>query len=215
MRKSSLILAGMIGFSSWAFATEPEVIQLPENFDAWNLNFKYLLEKLGKPANFFAVPKQAPSPLKEAFKAPAKAAEAKEYFAVAQKYHAGYQFVYEGGDFFAYPIDVTVDGDRVTISRLFNLAAQSTEWSIGVDIDVVGTYDATAGTITIPTPSDFSNGTVAGTIGDDYTEILVSGEVTTDGKMAPADELIFNVVGDFEAITTDMDFGIMNVMGGS
>ena len=143
MRKSSLILAGMIGFSSWAFATEPEVIQLPENFDAWNLNFKYPLEKLGKPANFFAVPKQAPSPLKEAFKAPAKAAEAKEYFAVAQKYHAGYQFVYEGGDFFAYPIDVTVDGDRVTISRLFNLAAQSTEWSIGVDIDVVGTYDAT------------------------------------------------------------------------
>lgn len=215
MRKSSLILAGMIGFSSWAFATEPEVIQLPENFDAWNLNFKYPLEKLGKPANFFAVPKQAPSPLKEAFKAPAKAAEAKEYFAVAQKYHAGYQFVYEGGDFFAYPIDVTVDGDRVTISRLFNLAAQSTEWSIGVDIDVVGTYDATAGTITIPTPSDFSNGTVAGTIGDDYTEILVSGEVTTDGKMSPANELVLKVVGDFEAITTDMDFGIMNVMGGS
>lgn len=215
MRKSSLIIAGMIGFSSWAFATEPEVIQLPENFDAWNLNFKYPLEKLEKPANFFAVPSQAPSPLKEAFKVPAKAAEAKEYFAVAQKYHAGYQFVYEGGDFFTYPIDVTVDGDRVTISRLFNLAAQSTEWAIGVDIDVVGTYDAAAGTITIPTPSDFNNGTVAGTIGDYYTEILVSGEVTTDGKMAPADELVFNVVGDFEAITTDMDFGIMNVMGGS
>ncbi|MDE6559936.1 MAG: choice-of-anchor J domain-containing protein [Muribaculaceae bacterium] len=211
MKKSTLILSGLIGISSLALATVPEIIDLPANFDAWNLNFKLPLEKLRAPEN--ATPAVAPAAKPTKMRVIKKAdAETKEYCVAAQKYHKSYQFVYEGGDIVTYNIGVKVDGDKVTISNLFNLEAQSTEWSVGVDYDVVGTYDATAGTITIPTLSNFEEATIAGTIGTYYTEVLACGTVTEDGKMAPADELVFNVVGDFEAITTDTSFGIMNYM---
>lgn len=209
MKKSTLILSGLIGISSLALATVPEIIDLPANFDAWNLNFKLPLEKLRTPEN--ATPAMAPATKPAKMRVISKAAtETTEYCVAAQKYHKSYQFVYEGGDIVTYNIGVKVDGDKVTISNLFNLEAQSTEWSVGVDYDIVGTYDATAGTITIPTLSNFEQATLAGTIGTYYTEVLACGIVTEDGKMAPADELVFNVVGDFEAITTDTSFGIMN-----
>ena len=209
MRKSTVILAGLIGFSSWVFATEPDVIQLPANFDAWNLNFKFPLEKLPVPEN--PTPAVGPSAKPDKMQAIHKeGAQATEYFVAAQKYHKSYSFCYEGGDIVTYPIDIRVVGDKVIISRLFNLEAQSTEWSKGVDYDITGTYDAVAGTITIPTSTNFSNATLAGTIGDYYTEVLAAGVVTEDGKLAPADELIFSVIGNFEAITTDTSFGILN-----
>lgn len=209
MKKSTLILSGLIGISSLALATVPEIIDLPANFDAWNLNFKLPLEKLRTPEN--ATPALAPAAKPTKMRVIKKAdADAKKFFVAAQTYHKDYVFNYDGGNIVTYNIGVKVDGDKVTISNLFNLEAQSTEWSVGVDYDVVGTYDATAGTITIPTSSNFDDATIAGTIGTYYTEVLACGTVTEDGKMAPADELVFKVVGDFEAITTDTSFGIMN-----
>lgn len=209
MRKSTFLITGLIGFSSLALAVVPEVIDLPANFDAWNLNFKLPLEKLRVPEN--ATPAIAPAAKPSKIRTIRKeGTDAKEYFVAAQKYHKSYQFVYEGGDITTYPIDIKVDGDKVTFSKLFNLEAQSTEWSVGVDYDIVGTYDAAAGTITIPTSTNFEQATIAGTIGGYYTEVLAAGTVTPDNKMAPVDELVFNVIGDFEAITTDTSFGIMN-----
>lgn len=209
MRKSTILLASLAGFSSLALAVVPEVIDLPANFDAWNLNFKLPLEKLRAPENVTPTEPRAakPSKMRVIHK---EGADAKEYFVAAQKYHKDYQFVYEGGDITTYPIDIKVDGDKVTFSKLFNLEAQSTEWSVGVDYDIVGTYDAAAGTITIPTSTNFEQATIAGTIGDYYSEVLAAGTVTPDSKMAPVDELVFNVIGDFEAITTNTSFGIMN-----
>lgn len=209
MRKSTFFLAGVIGLSAWAIPTEPDVIELPATFDAWNLNFKLPLEKLPAPEASAAAPARAarPSHMRTIRK---EDSAAKEYFVAAQKYHKSYVFSYEGGDITTYPIDIRVDGDKVIISRLFNLEAQSTEWSVGVDYDITGTYDATSNTITIPTSSNFDNATVAGTIGTYYTEVLVAGTVTEDGKLAPQDQLVFQVIGDFEAITTDTSFGIMN-----
>lgn len=207
MRKSTILLAGLIGFSSWALAMEADIIELPANFDAWNLNFKMPLDKMeaqesAAPAKGVEKPALMKSIRKEA--------SAKEFFVAAQTYHSSYVFHYDGGDIKTYNIGIAVDGDKVTISNFFNLEAQSTEWSVGVDYDVVGTYDADAKTITIPTPTNFDNATIAGTVGDYYTEVLACGTVTEDGKMAPADELVLNVIGDFEAIESDMSFGIMN-----
>lgn len=135
------------------------------------------------------------------------------YTAVGQKYHEGYTFVYEGGDIVNYQIDIKVEGDKATISNLFNLAAQSTEWSIGEDYDVVGTYDADAKTITIPTVADVNNGTQVGNIGGYITGVLLCGEVNEQGQMASDSELVFNVIGDMEAITTDQSFGMANYYG--
>ena len=209
MRKSTILLSGLVGISSLALATVPDVIELPANFDAWNLNFKLPLEKL--PIRENTTPAVAPAAKPSKMRIMSKAdAQEKEYFVAAQKYHKGYSFTYEGGDIATYSIGVKIDGDKATISNLFNLEAQSTEWAIGVDYDIVGTYDAAAGTITIPTSSNFEYATIAGTIGTYYTEVLASGTVSEDGKMTPADELVFKVVGDFEAITTDESFGIMN-----
>jgi len=209
MRKSTLIIAGLIGLSSSLLATEPDVFEIPANFGAWNLNFKLPLEKLPVPEN--PTPAKAPVAKPGEMRAICMAAgETKEFFVAAQTYHKNYVFQYEGGAIATYPIDITVDGDKVTISRLFNLEAQSTEYSKGVDYDITGTYDSSAGTITIPTSTNFENATIVGTIGDYFTEVLVAGVVSEDGKLAPQNELVFNVIGDFEAITTDTSFGIMN-----
>lgn len=208
MRKSTILLVGLVGFSSWALAMETDIIELPANFDAWNLNFKMPLDKLKAPEN--ATPAVRPQSKPGLMRNVRKEAAAKQYTVAAQTYHSSYVFNYEGGDVKTYSIGIAVDGDQVTISNFFNLEAQSTEWAVGVDYDVVGTYDATAKTITIPTSTNFDNATVAGTIGTYYTEVLACGEVTEDGKLAPADELVFNVIGDFEAIETDMSFGIIN-----
>ncbi len=209
MRKSTLLLSALIGCSTWAIASEPSVIEIPANFDAWNLNFQFPLEKLPLPENKVPSRKQSLIPGRlNTFRKDATGVT--EYFAVAQKFHRSYTFMYDGGDIITYPIDIKVDGDQVTISKLFNLEAQSTDWSKGVDYDVTGTYDASTGTITIPTPSNFNNATIAGLIGDYYTEVLVAGTVTEDGKLVPKDNLVLKVTGDFEAISTDDHFGIMN-----
>ncbi len=145
MRKSTFLLTGLIGFSSLSLAVVHEVIELPANFHAWNLNFKLPLEKLRAPENATPAiaPAAKPSKMRTILK---EGTDTKEYFVAAQKYHKSYTFCYEGGDIVTYPIDIKVDGDQVTISKLFNLEAQSTVWSVGVDYTITGTYDAATST---------------------------------------------------------------------
>lgn len=205
MEKTLLPALGIALLAASATAATPAQPQLPENFDAWNLNFR--------PPE--ASKSTAETPVRVAKKSRLANREASEgdptsLTVAAQTYHKDYRFNYNGGTVTTYSITVSRNGDKVTIGNLFNLEAQSTDWSKGVDYDITGTYDETAGTITIPTLQDFENATLAGTIGTYYTCVLVSGTVTTDGKMTPADELVLNVTGDFEEITATQDFGIMN-----
>lgn len=130
-----------------------------------------------------------------------------QYFAVAQSYYANYSFHYEGGDVKTYNVGVAVDGTKVTFSKLFNLYDPAS-LSVSKDSDVVGTYDATNKTITIPTSSVFSQATVAGTIYNYYVGVLLAGTVDKDGKLTPEDNLVFHVDGDFERIYTNQSFGI-------
>lgn len=211
MRKSYLILSGLAAASTLAFATTPEVMELPLNFDPMNLNFSFPIEKL----NTDGKAKRAETPAQPAKKGMMKQirkADAKQYemFVAAQTYQKDYAFNYDGGDVTTYDITVTVDGNTATISNFFNLEAQSTDWSKGVDYDVTGVYDPDAKTITIPVSDNIDNATICGTIGDYYTEILMAGTVNEDNKMTNTRDLVLNVVGDFEALTTDMDFGIMH-----
>lgn len=209
MKQSYFLLGGALALAATVAAASGQM-KLPENFDLWNLNFKFPLEQMETPATKI----QAKAPVRQGLRplnAPAKeAAEATEYFVVGQTFHKDYVFTYDGGAFTTYNIGIARDGDKVTISNLFNLEAQSTEWSVGVDYDVVGTYDEATKTITIPASSNFDNATICGTIGDYYTEVLLAGTVNEDGQMAPAENLVLNVEGDFEAISTEMNFAIAN-----
>ncbi len=204
MEKTLLSALGLALLAASATAATPTQPQLPENFNAWNLNFR---------------PPQVPQTTAEAADRIVKSRlknraevedEPTSLTVAAQTYHKDYVFNYNGGSITTYTITLSRDGDKVTIGKLFNLEAQSTDWNKGVDYNITGTYDKAAGTITIPTLQEFDKATLAGAIGTYYTCVLVSGTVTTDGKMVPADELVFNVTGDFEEITTTQAFGIMN-----
>lgn len=133
-----------------------------------------------------------------------------EMYVVAQTFHKNYKFTYTDGDFTTYNINVKREGDQVTISHLFNLDAKATEWQPIQDMDVVGRYDAAANTITIPVSSVLSNATIAGKWDPYYYYVLTAGTVTEAGKMVPDDNLVFNVVGDFEALTTNQHFGVVS-----
>lgn len=192
------------------YAEVPADFRLPQGYDPFNLNYSFSPEQLK--ALQGEAPAAAPQTMKHGRMTEIKreGAETPQYFVAAQTYHKDYVFNYEGGAVTTYDIGVKVDGDKVTISNFFNLEAQSTEWMQGEDWDVEGVYDAEAHTVTIPALQDYESSTKCGKIGDTYICILAAGEVNAQGQMAPADELVFNVVGDFEALTTDMDFGIMN-----
>lgn len=209
MKKISLLLCGIMGMTLTANAQTEATYELPAGFDAWNLNYKIPLEKLTPPANKTQAP--APRVKKNTLKnVEGEAAEATQYFVAGQTFHKNYAFNYDGGAVNTYNIGIKRDGNKVIISNLFNLEAQSTDWSKGVDYDVEGTYDEAAKTITIPASSNFENATLCGTIGTYYTAVLAAGTVSSDGKMAADDQLVFNVVGDFEALTTDQNFACIN-----
>jgi len=129
------------------------------------------------------------------------------YFTVAQSYYKNYAFTYAGGEILTYNIGVAVDGTKVTFTNLFNMYDPNS-WSVSVDYPIEGVYDANNKTITFKTSTNFENATVAGKIYDYYVGVLVSGTVSEDGKLSPADELVFNVEGDFERIYTNQSFGI-------
>ena len=132
-------------------------------------------------------------------------------FVVAQSFYKDtYYFHPEGGDVKTYNLRFKREGDKVTFYNLFNLAANSSEWSVEADNAVVGAYDTTTGTITIPTDTLFSNATIAGTSDNGFYNLaLFSGTMQTDGSMKPDMKLVLNVTDDFRTITTTQNFGLM------
>lgn len=212
MRKPILLLgiAGCLSLTSAVAATTPSVSPVS---NPWVIGQdtrienplcpQAMTEKSDANSNaFFSAKRNTP------FKA---AEEGDEYFAAAQSYKKGWIFVYTGGDIVSYPMSVKVDGDKVTINGLFNFAAQSTEWAAAEDFDFEGTYDKEAGTITVSTIPEFDKGTIVGTTqGGYYQEMLIAGEVDEYGQIETVDELVFNVIGDLEALYTDTSFGVMN-----
>ncbi|MGN0236901.1 MAG: choice-of-anchor J domain-containing protein [Lepagella sp.] len=208
MKKTGLLLMGLfLTATAWS-ATPSEAYPLPKNFDPWNLNYQIPLEKLETPQSKATAPK--PRVRVNTLISREEEAETQEFFAVGQKFHKNYAFNFEGGEITTYNIGVKINGTQAVISNFFNLEAQSTSWSQGVDYDVEGVYDAEAHTITIPTSDVFSEATIAGTIGSYYTCVVLAGEVTSDGKLIPADELVFNVNEDLTVMTTGQNFGIYN-----
>lgn len=199
---------GMAIAGTAVYAEAPSDFRLPQGYDPYNLNYSFTPEQYRALAGeaSVAAPKAGKRGLMREIKR--EGSETPQYFVAAQTFHKDYLFNYEGGAVTTYDIGLKVEGDKVTISNFFNLAAQSTEWVVGVDYDVTGTYDAEAHTITIPTlTADLESATICGLVGESPA-VLMSGVVNADGQLAPAEELVFNVVGDFESITTEMNFGI-------
>lgn len=210
MKKSTFLLLTLAG--CMATATANERVERPSNPNPWNIGEISLIEnplcpELASKGNDLS------KNLFQTRQTPFMASgEDNEFFVAAQKYSKGWVFAYEGGDIVSYPMTVDVDGDKVTIHGLFNLAAQSTDWAKAEDYDVEGVYDKEAGTITIATIPDQEEGTIVGyTQGGYYLEMLVAGTVDEYGSFDTVDELVFDVIGDFEALTTKTSFGIMNI----
>ena len=135
-------------------------------------------------------------------------AEPTQYFAVAQSFHTGYTFNYNGGDVFTYNIGIAREGTKVTITNLFDMEAQSAgSWSVSKDLPVEGVYDEEAKTITIP------SGTVCGDYGGYYDAILNGGTVSENGQLTPSAEIVFDVEGDMEAITAREPFAAQYTYG--
>lgn len=211
MRKSILLL----GIASLTMASAyGHRIAVPANdFNPWSVDRNSRIENPLYPQTIA----ERNTPTEKSFFAkkqnvPFKAGEADgKYFVAAQRYYEGYSFVYEGGDISTYYMTVDVDGENVTIKGLFNMVAQSTEWNVCEDYEIVGKYNKEESTLTIPTKPNFDEGTIVGSAyGGYYQELLIAGTVTESREIETVDDLVFNVIGDFEALTTDTDFGIMN-----
>lgn len=131
------------------------------------------------------------------------------YFAVAQSFHNGYTFNYEGGDIFTYNVGLALDGTKATFTNLFNmLAASADSYYQSYDYPVDGVYDADAKTITIATGT---TGVACGNyMGGYYTAMLLAGTVNETGTLTPAEELVFDVTvnedGTIATITSRTSF---------
>ncbi|MBE6314497.1 MAG: choice-of-anchor D domain-containing protein [Bacteroidales bacterium] len=137
-----------------------------------------------------------------------EAAETKTYFAIQQSMYSGYSFAYLSGDVLTWNVDITIDGTTATISNLFNLDDPTNEYDTTTEDDIIGTYDATAGTITIATPSEFENATIVGKFYGTYPAVMFAGEVDSSGTLSRVDtELVLKVNEDLSMITTDQHFG--------
>ncbi|MDE6668176.1 MAG: choice-of-anchor J domain-containing protein [Muribaculaceae bacterium] len=206
MRKTSLLLASLVSLTGLGAASSSSGFQIPSDFDPMNLNYKHTVEKYME-MNNLVQPRQSFS-YKVSSNASSSDGQTIEMFVATQSFHKGYTFVYTGGDVEGYPITLHLDGDKVTISNFLNIAAHSSDAVQGSDEDIIGTYDATNNTITIPTPNS-ADGTVVGYWGA-FKNILISGTVTETGVLEPTDELVLNVLGDFNGLTTDQNFGGVN-----
>lgn len=142
-----------------------------------------------------------------------EAAETKTYFAIQQSMYSGYSFAYLSGDVLTWNVDVTIDGTTATISNLFNLDDPTNEYDTTTEADLVGTYDAEAKTITIPTPTEFENATIAGMFYGTYPAVLSSGTVDSSGTLTPTTELVFTVNDDLSMISTEQDYGVAMYAG--
>lgn len=125
-----------------------------------------------------------------------------QYFSAVRSYYEGYTFKSDGGDVFSFDLGIAVEGNKVTFKNLFSLYNPS-DYSPSTDVPVVGTYDAEKKTITIPTKTNFAEATIAGYFYNYYPAVLMCGTITESGKLAPDNELVFTVEGDFDYITTD------------
>lgn len=129
-------------------------------------------------------------------------AESVKYLVAAQSHAKDYTFVYEGGDFSVWDIDVTVDGTEVTFEHLFHVEALSPSWNPFVDEVITGVYDAEAKTVTIAAPTG-ANGTVVAT-GQSSFITVVSGDVNESAQLLPDDKLVFDVETNASGTITRM-----------
>lgn len=115
-----------------------------------------------------------------------------QFFVVAQSYHNGYTFNYDGGDVFCYNIGLCIDGTKATFTNLFDMeAASAGSYYASYDLPVEGVYDAEAKTITIATGNA---GVICGNyMGGYYDAYLTTGTVSTAGVLTPEEELVFDV----------------------
>ena len=146
-----------------------------------------------------------PMPLRRAgfTKAPRReATEPVKYLVAAQSFTKDYTFVFEGGDFSVWDINVTVDGTQVTFEHLFHVEALSPEWNPFVDELITGVYDAEAKTVSIAAPVG-AGGTVVAT-GQSSFITVISGEVNESAQMAPEANVVFDVLTDADGNITRM-----------
>lgn len=115
-----------------------------------------------------------------------------QYFVVAQSYHNGYTFNYDGGDIFTYNVGLCIDGTKATFTNLFDMeAASAGSYYQSYDTPVEGVYDAEAKTITIATGN---TGVICGNyMGGYYDAYLTAGVVSSAGVITPDEALIFDV----------------------
>lgn len=131
-----------------------------------------------------------------------EAVDTVQCYSVAQSYYSSYSFTKDGGDVLDYNIGVAVDGTKVTFTNFFNLY-DPTAYSPAYDYPFSGTYDPEKKTITVPTRTNFNEATICGSFWGTYPAVLMAGTINDEGKLVPDDELVFNVEGNFERITTD------------
>ena len=204
MRKKMLLLV-MALLSLSAVQAQQPVGQKPIEADPTNLNpvnSQMVLENFAReqaakslttmPFHKFNAPK---FPMR-------KAAGAVEYYVAAQSHSVDGTFVYEGGDFQLWSIDVTIDGTNVTFDRLFNVEFFSPDYNPYVDVSVTGVYDAEAKTVTLDAPSGAS-GTVVATGNGSFLTVL-SGDVTEKGQLSSDGKLVFDVLTDDKGNITRM-----------
>ena len=185
---------------------------LPKTFNPLNLQRQYdgklLMEQAAKHRQVLSshpVARPKPTGLK---RADGQSVDTVAYFTAAQTYMKNYSFTYDGGDIKIYDIGIAVDGTKVTFKNLFNLYDPDNTYYVNTEYPVEGVYDPQQKTITIPASTNFANATVVGILGGAYVGTLICGTVDEEGTLSPQTELVFNVEGDFEAITTDQSFGV-------
>lgn len=205
MRIFSILAASLLGTCAWGASATPLPTGFPVDYNPYDLRYSRPLDELPTEG----LTKITPRNMSKALRAiPRHSASSQEYFVGAQTYFENNSFCFDGGEAKAYDLEITIDGEDVTISGLFNLAALTT--SLGVDYPVTGKYDEENHTISIPAFQDYDQATICGTLADYYEEVLVAGTLNENAVLKVEDYLVLNVVGDFEYITTDMDFGLMN-----
>lgn len=129
------------------------------------------------------------------------------YKGVFESFFEYYEFYHDGGEFFTYDVDITIDGTKATIKNLFNFAANPDEAC--TEEEITGVYDPSLHTITIPTPKEYDKATIVGQYYGSMPIVLLAGTVDANQQMSHASQLVFNVSDDCKTISTQQDFAAM------
>ncbi len=214
MRKKNLLSLACLSMALTIFAQPANIpIQQPANSPinvAQRVDLtKFTPEQIQANADLAqSMPKKKPGLKQLKREGEAETATTTTYFAVQQSMYSGYSFAYMSGDVLTWDVDITIDGTTATISNLFNLDDPTNVYDTTTEDDIVGVYDAEAGTITVATPSEFENATLVGKFYGTYPAVMFAGEVDATGTLVRADtELVFKVNDDFTQITTDQHYG--------